>query len=142
MMLATIRSSGQLFTAILDPTHRMTKSKGKPTETDFLRQQNTFVAEATTNIWGDDADFALLESEAFRKTGTDDVRHLARRVDDKLVKTVIPVREHSAPFERRHALPSRPNFSAYRNCRGRCGGFYIRRNLDLEKDIVAPCVVD
>ena len=104
VMLAAVRVGGELLAAVLDPAHRVLPVHRDPTEHDLLGEQDPLVAESAADIGDDDAHLALLEAEAFRQPGTHDVRHLARGVQHQHLLPPVPVCEHPAAFDRRHAL--------------------------------------
>ncbi len=66
MVLPAIGSGNEVFAAVLDPAHRMAAMHGKPAETNFLGQQDAFVAEPPADVGRDDADLTLFEAETFR----------------------------------------------------------------------------
>src|SRR5215210_4046553 len=140
MMLAAICARGEMFTAVLDPTHRMAAAQGKPTQRYLFGQQNSLIAKAAADVRRNDPDFALIKPEAFSKSGSNDMRHLAGGIERQLPKPRIPVRHHPTAFQRGHGLAGGAKFA--RNLDGRAERF---GDVDVDKrfqeNIVAPMLM-
>lgn len=76
MMFAAVRVRGQLFAAIFQPPHGMAAPHGEPAQTDFFSRNNCLIAEAATNIGGNDANLNFGNLQGPGKTGTYHVRKL------------------------------------------------------------------
>src|SRR2546427_9051235 len=100
MMLPGIGAGDEMLAPIPDPAHGMSQRPGEPRDADLLRLQNAFVAEAAADIGRDDAQLPLLDAETVGKPVADEMRHLCRSDDDKLIMPVVPVGKHALTFER------------------------------------------
>ena len=141
VVLAAVGICGELLTPVLDPAHGVASVHRDPAEADLLGQQDPLVAEAAADVGRDDPYLPLLEAEAIREPGANDVRHLARGVDDEHLEAPVPLREDAASLDRRHALARSAKRARHRH---RCAGLeraQIRVNERLEKDVVAPVLV-
>ena len=140
MVLAAVGVGGQVLAAVFEPANGMAATKREPAEADFLGEQNGLVAEAAADVGRDDADAAFFQAEAFGEAGADDMRHLARGVENELVGAVVEHGDAAAPLDRRHALATRRDRARDldRRIEGRRDPGVDR---GLEKDVVAPMLV-
>ena len=138
VMLAAVGVGGELLSAVLDPPHRMVSVHRDPSEHDLLGEQDTLVAESAADVGDDDAHLILIEPETLRESGADDVRHLARGMEHEHPEPPVPVREHPAALDRRHALArgAKRAGDGYRGLASDSGQVAIDHRL--EKHVVAP----
>ena len=138
VMLAGIGPGRQMLAPVLDPAISTFMRHGEPGDRHLLRLQQAFIAEAATDIGWADADARLVEAQALRQAGADQMRHLGRGDDNQLVGLEIPVGDEALALHRMHALPGGPVFPHHLHRRG------LRHLLDAaveigdKAEIVAP----
>ena len=140
IVLAAVGAGGEMLAPILDPPYRVSAVHCQPAKAHLFRQEDPFVSEAAADIGRDDTHLPLLEAQATGKPGTDDVRHLAGRIERELFEPRVPQRDHAAAFDWRHALPRRSDLAGHLD---RC--IQCLADVDiherLKEDIVGPMVM-
>ena len=140
MMLPAVGVGGQVLAPVLEPTHRMTAAHREPAEADVLRQKNAFVSETAPDIRRNDTHLGVHQTQTLREAGSNDMGHLAARVQNQLVHAAIPIGDGAPPLDRRHALASGGNLASDFDRRIE-GGADIDVDESLEKGVVAPVLV-
>ena len=141
IMLTAIGVAGKLLAPVFQPAHRMAEVPGQISRTHLFRQQHSFVAEAATNIRRNDSDVFLRQTEASREAGANDVRNLGGGIQNDLIEPLVIDRDHTAPFEWRHALSSRSQRSSDHDGRVFFDLAQIGFDAAFEENIVAPMFV-
>jgi len=89
----------QMFTSVLDPSHRMPDLQGDRSDGDILRHDAVLAAESAAHVRSDDANLLFGQAEHARKRQPLDLAALRREIDDEFVEPIIPIRENAASFE-------------------------------------------
>src|SRR5215469_2570567 len=89
-MLAGVGTGVQMLEAVFNPTHGMVRLHRQPGNRYLLRMQNTFVAEAASNVRSDYTDSSLLEAEAVGQAHAHDIWELRGTVHRELIHTAVP----------------------------------------------------
>src|SRR4029079_15718040 len=127
--------------AVFDPAHRMAARHGQPTDADLLRQQDSLVSEAATDIGSDDTHLSFVKTQTLRQSGADDMRHLACRIECKLLKPRMPQCHSPASLDRRHTLPRRPDLPGDLD-RSVQRLLEIGTDKGFEENVVAPVLMN
>ena len=80
-------------------------------------------------------------AQTFGKTGTNEMRHLGRRMNDELSGAMIPERENALAFERMHGLARAGDLEIDGDRRRRGDRLDAAVERRFQKEIVAPAVV-
>jgi hypothetical protein len=88
-----------MFTPVLDPPHRMLHLHRDRGDGDVFRHDAVLPAEAAADVGSNDANLLFRQAEHPRKREPFDLAALGRKVDDELVKAVVPVGENAPSFE-------------------------------------------
>ena len=89
----------QMFTTVLDPSHRMLDLQCDRSDGNIFRHNAVLPAEAAAYIRSDDANLLFGQAKHPGKREPFDLAALGRKVDDELVKAVVPVGENAPSFE-------------------------------------------
>ena len=128
----------QMFAAIFSPADRPPGFQGHPGHRYLFRLQHAFVAKAAADIGGDHPDLALIHSQAFRQTGTDQMWNLGRSVDDQLPGLFIPMCQSALALHRIHALPGSVVFALDHNGGPVADAVDVAVEFGGEEQVVAP----
>src|SRR5215467_1283393 len=108
VMVARMRRGLQALAPLLYPLHRPSEAHGQDAERDVLRIEHGLDTEAAAHVGGDDPDAVLRQAEDLAEQMADEVGHLRRRPEGELLLGCAPLGETGAAFERRRAVPVRP----------------------------------
>ena len=141
MMLAAIGVGDQVLAAIFQPAHRALHLPGQPGEQDFLAAQQALVAEAAADIRRDNADAAVVDTEAQSEPGLHRMRKLRGGDHREQPHAGVVVCDHAASLHREHAMACGADRLADLD---RCAFDAVVEGAivaKLDEDVVAPFLV-
>src|ERR1019366_1784557 len=137
-MISRVNRSQEMLATVLDPADRMWHLHRDRGDSNFFGQKAILPTEAATDIWCDDADLVLGQTEGLGQAQPHDMRPLGREVDHQLVQPVIPIRHYAPAFQSYRRLPIHPELPAQPYGGPREGSRVAIHHAALDEGVVRP----
>ena len=142
VVFAAIGVGDQVLAPVLDPFHRAAEFARSPAGDQHFGFHIGLEPESAAHIGSDHAHLALFQPEEFGQPGADQMGHLGRCMDDELVGAFLPFGDHGPAFHGHHGLPRHAVFASHLDRRLRSRFVHVAVEKRLQRDVVAPVLVD